>query len=141
MLSGPDSRRITRLGEYTIHRVLGEGGMGIVYEATERLSERRVALKVLHSSLTNIEGARERFFSEMRIMAGLEHPNIVRSLSSAELDGKLVMVLEYLEGRTLREELELCGRLPLSLTITVASAIASALGIRVSKRSCMRARS
>jgi hypothetical protein len=135
--AAPDSRRLERLGEYAIHRVIGEGGMGIVYEATERLSGRRVALKVLHSSLTRDEGARERFFGEMRIMAGLEHANIVRSLASAEIDGKLVMVLEYLEGRTLREELALRGRLPVGLTITVASAIASALGAAHGSSPCV----
>jgi serine/threonine protein kinase len=128
MSSGPDSRHLKRLGDYVIHRVIGEGGMGIVYEATEHPGGGRVALKVLHSSLAHNEGARERFFGEMRILAGIQHPNIVRSLSSAQIDGKLVMVLEYLEGRTLREELVLQGALPVSRAITVASAVASALG-------------
>jgi serine/threonine-protein kinase len=99
----PDSHKLDRLGDYTVVRVIGEGGMGIVYEAVERLTGRRVALKVLHSNLARSEDARQRFFNEMRIMAGLEHPNIVRSLASREIEGKLVMVLEYLEGRTLRD--------------------------------------
>jgi eukaryotic-like serine/threonine-protein kinase len=124
---GPDSHRLERLGEYSIHRVIGEGGMGIVYEATERLSGRRVALKVLHSNLARSDGARDRFFSEMRIMAGLEHPNIVRSLASAEIDGKLAIALEFIEGCTLREELARVGRLSVSRTITIASAVAAAL--------------
>ncbi|NUP10282.1 MAG: serine/threonine protein kinase [Polyangiaceae bacterium] len=123
----PDSHRVERIGDFQILRVIGEGGMGIVYDATERLSGRRVALKVLHSNLTRREDARARFFNEMRIMAGLEHPNIVRSLSSAEIDGKLVMVLEYLEGRTLRAELEATGPLEPARAIAVAKAITSAL--------------
>ncbi len=126
-MSGPDSHRLERIGEYSILRVIGEGGMGIVYEATERLSGRRVALKVLHSNLARSDGARDRFFSEMRIMAGLEHPNIVRSLASAEIDGKLVIALELIEGCTLREELVRVGRLSVSRTITIASAVAAAL--------------
>ena len=66
----PDSRRVERIGEFAVHRVIGEGGMGIVYEATERLSGRKVALKVLSRALTQSPDARERFFNEMRIMAG-----------------------------------------------------------------------
>lgn len=123
----PDSHRLERLGDYSVLRVVGEGGMGIVYEATERLSGRRVALKVLHSNLTRSEDARQRFFSEMRIMAGLEHPNIVRSLASREIDGKLVMVLEYLEGRTLRDVIASSGPMPAARVVSIAWAITSAL--------------
>ena len=123
----PDSRRLERIGEYAVHRVIGEGGMGIVYEATERLSGRKVALKVLSRALTHSDEARARFFAEMRIMAGLEHPNIVRSLSNLEVDGKLLIVLEFLEGRTLRAELGAHGRLPPPRAISIARDVASAL--------------
>ena len=74
--------------------------MGKVYEAEERLSKRRVALKVLHQELARSEQGRRLFLNEMRILAHLEHPNIVRSLASIEVAGELVMVLEYLDGRT-----------------------------------------
>ena len=116
----PDSRRLEQIGEYAVHRVIGEGGMGIVYEATERLSGRKVALKVLSRALTDSPEARARFFAEMRIMAGLEHPNIVRSLSNLEVDGKLVIVLEFLAGRTLRAELGAHGRVPPARAISIA---------------------
>jgi eukaryotic-like serine/threonine-protein kinase len=92
-----------QIGEYIVRRLVGEGGMGRVYEAEERLSKRRVALKVLREELARSEHARGLFLNEMQILAHLEHPNIVRSLASIEADGKLVMVLEFLEGRTLRE--------------------------------------
>ncbi|NUP09490.1 MAG: serine/threonine protein kinase [Polyangiaceae bacterium] len=122
----PDSRRVERIGDYLIHRVIGEGGMGIVYEASERLSGRRVALKVLHSSLSRSADARDRFFNEMRILARLDHPNVVRSLSSFEAEGKLVIVLELLEGRTLRDALA-AGGITAAYTVEIASAVASAL--------------
>src|SRR5215471_18501722 len=94
-----------RIGEYVVRRMVGEGGMGKVYEAEERLSKRRVALKVLRPELTRHEEGRRLFLNEMQILAHLEHPNIVRSLASMEVDGQLVMALEFLEGRTLRQEL------------------------------------
>src|ERR1700678_384925 len=91
-----------QIGDYLVRRLIGEGGMGKVYEAEERLSKRRVALKVLHQELSRSEQGRRLFLNEMTILAHLEHPNIVRSLASTEVDGDLVMVLEYLDGRTLR---------------------------------------
>ena len=94
-----------RIGEYLIKRLVGEGGMGKVYEAEERLSGRRVALKVLRPELTRNEDGRRMFLNEMQILAHLEHPSLVRSLASMEVDGQLVLVLEYLRGRTLRAEL------------------------------------
>ncbi|MEQ9324577.1 MAG: protein kinase, partial [Polyangiaceae bacterium] len=94
-------RHMDKVGEYLIRRLVGEGGMGKVYEAEERLSKRRVALKVLKEELAKSEHSRGLFLNEMQILAHLEHPNIVRSLASVEADGKLCMVLEFLEGRTL----------------------------------------
>src|SRR5678816_3105980 len=101
-----------RIGEYLIKRMVGEGGMGKVYEAEERLSKRRVALKVLRPKLSRNEDGRRLFLNEMQILAHLEHPHVVRSLASMETDGQLVMVLEYLHGRTLRQELTERRKLP-----------------------------
>jgi serine/threonine-protein kinase len=94
-----------QLGQYDIVTLLGEGGMGKVYEATERLSGRRVALKVLRPELSRSEPVRRLFENEMTILAGLDHPNVVRCLSCAEVDGELMMALELLPGRTLRDVL------------------------------------
>ncbi len=116
-----------RIGNYRVVREIGEGGMGVVYEALEELSGRRVALKVLHANLARSPDARARFFNEMRIMASFEHPNVARSLASFEVDGKLVLVLELYDGRTLRDELEAAGPLPPNRTLAIALAIASAL--------------
>ena len=91
------------LGEYRIIRQVGEGGMGKVFEAEERLSGRRVALKVLRPELSRSEAGRRLFANEMAILAGLDHPNVVRCLCCTEVEGELLMALELLEGRTLRE--------------------------------------
>jgi len=116
-----------RFGEYMVRRLIGEGGMGKVYEAEERLSRRRVALKVMHPELAKSEHARRLFLNEMQILAHLEHPNIVRSLASIEVDGELVMVLEYLEGRTLRKLIVDRGRLPWQEALFVISKTAAGL--------------
>src|SRR5664279_5458634 len=118
-----------RIGEYVIRRLVGEGGMGRVYEAEERLSERKVALKVLRPELTRDEEGRRMFLSEMRILAHLEHENLVRSLASLEHEGQLVLVLEYLEGRTLRDTLTERGALPWTEAVQIASQVASALTV------------
>lgn len=118
-----------RIGEYLVRRLIGEGGMGKVYEAEERLSKRRVALKVLRPELTRHEEGRRLFLNEMQILAHLEHPNLVRSLASIETDGQLVMVLEYLQGRTLRQELTRRGCLPWQEAIEHVACIAEALTV------------
>src|SRR4051812_1802269 len=117
-----------QIGDYLVRRLIGEGGMGKVYEAEERLSKRRVALKVLHPELGKSEQGRRLFLNEMQILAHLEHPNIVRSLASTEVAGELVMVLEYLDGRTLRALLNAEGRQPWGEVVRVIAGIASALG-------------
>jgi eukaryotic-like serine/threonine-protein kinase len=116
-----------QLGDYLVRRLIGEGGMGKVYEAEERLSKRRVALKVLHQELGNSEQGRRLFLNEMQILAHLEHPNIVRSLASTEVNGELVMVLEFLDGRTLRAVLTSDGRLPWGEAVRVVGAVAAGL--------------
>src|SRR5271170_1031419 len=119
--------RSQRIGEYVVQRLVGEGGMGKVYEAEERLSKRRVALKVLRPELTRSEEGRRLFLNEMQILAQLEHPNVVRSLATCEVDGQLVMALEFLEGRTLREELVDKGRLAWPEAVRIVVAVAEGL--------------
>jgi serine/threonine protein kinase len=115
------------LGAYRIVRLIGEGGMGKVWEAEEKLSGRRVALKVLHPELARSGEGRKLFQNEMQILARLEHPNIVRSLACIEEAGELAMVLELLSGRTLRSLLGQRDRLPWGEAVSIASQIAAAL--------------
>lgn len=116
-----------RLGEYEIGRLIGEGGMGKVYEAQERLSKRRVALKVLKPELARSPEGRKAFLGEMTILAHLDHPNIVRCLSCSEVEGELVMSLELLEGSTLRALLAAEGRLPWARAVEAVAQVAAAL--------------
>jgi serine/threonine-protein kinase len=117
------------IGEYRVVRLVGEGGMGKVYEAEERLSGRRVALKVLRPELTADEEGRRLFTNEMKILAQLEHESLVRSLASFEHEGRLVLVLEFLEGETLRSRLQQRGKLGWMDAVGVAARIAAALEV------------
>jgi serine/threonine-protein kinase len=118
-----------RIGEYLVSRLVGEGGMGRVYEAEERLTKRRVALKVLKPELVKDEDGRRMFVGEMQILATLEHPNVVRSLASLEHEGQLVLVLEYLAGKTLRailNERDMSWSEAVDVGAQIASALAAA---------------
>jgi eukaryotic-like serine/threonine-protein kinase len=116
------------LGEYRVVRLLGEGGMGKVFEAEERLSGRRVALKLLRPELSRSEPGRRLFENEMTILSKLDHPNVVRCLACTEVDGELMMALELLPGRTLRELIELEGPLEWPRAVGLVQQMARALG-------------
>src|SRR4029453_15202747 len=90
---------------------IGEGAMGAVYLAEEISSGRRVALKVLASELARDERFRQRFLRESVIAAGLDHPNIVRTVASGDEDGVLYLAMDYVEGADLRELLQRNGSL------------------------------
>ena len=116
-----------RFGDYVIHGLLGEGGMARVYAAEELLSRRPVALKLLRAEFNASEHGRQQFVTEMSILANLDDPRIVRCLACTQIDQQLVMVLERLEGRTLRETLKARGPLPWPEVAAIVSQIARAL--------------
>ena len=91
------------LGDYTLVRRVGSGGMGHVYLATQRGLNRDVALKVLRDDLAADPVALERFRSEAQAAARLTHPNIVQVYSAGEAEGFRFIALEFIAGRTLRD--------------------------------------
>src|SRR5678815_1720237 len=90
-------------GRYRIARKLGGGGMADVYLAEDQELGRRVAVKMLHARYANDEQFVERFRREATHAAGLSHPNIVSIFDRGEFDGSYYIVMEYVEGRTLKE--------------------------------------
>ncbi len=86
--------------------LLGEGGMGVVYKARQRTLDRIVALKVLPPRDDLDAGFSDRFAREARALARLDHPNIVRVHEFGEEDGLFYLVMEYVEGVTLRDVIE-----------------------------------
>ena len=95
----------TVLGHYRIIRALGKGGMGEVYLAEDSKLDRQVAIKVLPASLRSDESRLERFRREARAAAKLKHPNIATIHALEEIDDTLLIVMEYVEGKTLAEHI------------------------------------
>jgi hypothetical protein len=100
-----------QLGHYRIVRLLGEGGMGAVFEAEDLESGRRMALKVLGQKLDS-PAARERFFREGRLAAAINHPNSVYVFGTEEIGGIPVIAMELVAGGTLQERVQQHGPLP-----------------------------
>jgi hypothetical protein len=108
------------LGTYHIVRVIGRGGMGVVYEAEDTRLHRRVALKALPPDVAADERQRQRLRQEARAAAALQHPGIATVYALEEFEEQLFISTEYLAGETLRDELR---RGPLSPDAAVAAGI------------------
>src|SRR5215212_5885768 len=93
----------TQLGGYRIDGVVGRGGMGVVYRATEIALERPVALKLIAPELADDPGFRERFLRESRLAASLDHPGILPVYAAGEADGRLFIATRFVDGIDLRE--------------------------------------
>jgi serine/threonine-protein kinase len=117
----------TALGSFTIVRELGRGGMGRVYLAADARLGRQVALKVLAPALTRDPLQRERLRREARAAAALTHPGVCSVYALEEIDDELILVTEFVDGVTLRDEIA-SGRRPLgSEIVRTAREIAAAL--------------
>ena len=92
-----------RLPELENFELIGPGGMGTVYRARHRELDRLVAVKVLHAHLQEDPSFAERFVREARTLARLDHPNIVRVYDSGHREGINYLVMEFVEGATLRQ--------------------------------------
>ena len=115
-----------KLGKYLIHEVLGRGGFGTVYRATDTTLDRVVALKILDPLLTRDPGFLERFRREAVGAARLEHPNIVPVYEVGEIEGRSFIAMKYLPGRSL-DKLLAEGRLPIERTLHILAQVAAAL--------------
>jgi serine/threonine-protein kinase len=111
---------------YAIEREIGAGGMATVYLARDVKHERQVALKVLNPELGAVLGV-ERFLSEIRVTANLQHPNLLPLFDSGEASGLLYYVMPFVEGESLRARLERERQLPIDEAIRIAVLVASAL--------------
>ena len=99
----PEPHELRELGDYTIVREIGRGGMGIVYEARQRSLDRRVALKVLPVQATLDPRFLERFKREAQTAASLQHPNIVPVYGVDEAEGIHFYAMQFIEGHGLDE--------------------------------------
>src|SRR5213594_2356355 len=111
---------------YTIERQAGVGGMATVYVARDLKHDRHVALKVLKPELAALLGV-ERFLSEIRVTAHLQHPHILPLFDSGQAGGLIYYVMPHVEGESLRHRLEREKHLPIEEGVGLASSVASAL--------------
>ncbi|MEP6892902.1 MAG: Stk1 family PASTA domain-containing Ser/Thr kinase [Gaiellaceae bacterium] len=114
-------------GRYRLERKLGSGGMADVWLAEDQELGRRVAVKILHERYANDEQFVERFRREATHAAGLSHQNIVSIYDRGSADGSYFIVMEYVEGRTLKELLVNRGPCPVPVAIAYARQILGAL--------------
>ncbi len=111
---------------YTIERELGAGGMATVYLAHDLKHDRKVALKVLKPELAAVIGG-ERFLSEIKTTANLQHPHILALFDSGEAGGFVYYVMPYVEGESLRDRLNREKQLPVDDALRIATEVADAL--------------
>jgi len=117
-----------RLFEFEITRKIGQGGFAIVYEAHDRLLERRVAIKQLLVERVKNEKTVKRFVQEARIAAALEHPNVITIYGMRIVDEQIYMIMEYLAGGSLLDLISRQGKVPpaqaVELTIGICEGLA-----------------
>jgi len=122
------ARLRSSLGDrYRIERELGAGGMATVFLAHDLRHDRDVAIKVLHPELGAALGG-DRFLSEIKTTAKLQHPHILPLLDSGDAGGLLYYVMPYVTGETLRARLERERQLPIDDALRVTREVADALG-------------
>jgi serine/threonine-protein kinase len=125
---GPESLvGVILSGRYYMERLIGEGGMGAVYQAEHTHMRKRLAVKVLHPEMSRLPEVVARFEREAMAAAHIEHPNVAAATDFGKLeDGSFFLVLEYVEGKSLREAIAV-GRLELGRALHIARQMASAL--------------
>jgi tRNA A-37 threonylcarbamoyl transferase component Bud32 len=115
------------LGKYRLDRLLGAGGMGMVWEARDVDLDRAVALKVLKPTLASSDVARSRLVREARAMARLHHPNVITIFDATTVDGRDVIAMELIDGETMAQWLERAR----PRDVVVAALVAAGRGLAV----------
>jgi TolB-like protein/Tfp pilus assembly protein PilF/predicted Ser/Thr protein kinase len=100
------------IGHYLILEEIGEGGMGVVYRATDRFLRRDVAVKFLPESFADDPDRRARLLREARVLASLNHPNIATIYGLESAEGRHALVMEYVEGTTLAARIQKGAMVP-----------------------------
>jgi serine/threonine protein kinase/WD40 repeat protein len=118
---------IGRLGGYRVLRLLGSGGMGLVFEAEDEQLRRRVALKVMRPEVACKPTAKSRFLREARLAAALDHDHVVHIYQVGEDRGVPFLTMQFLEGMSLEMLLKRGGRLKLAQVLRIGRQIAAGL--------------
>ena len=121
------------IGDYKIQQKIGSGGMGVVYRGLHVRLGQVVAVKDLSPELASDPEMRQRFIREARIQAQLNHPNVVNVHNLLEHDGRLLLVMEFVEGETLDKLIQDNGALPYDKAIEIIRPVLDALSFMHSK--------
>ncbi len=116
----------TRLGSFEIAALIGVGGMGEVYRATDTNLKRPIAIKVLRHAVSQEPDRLARFQREAEVLASLNHPNIAQIYGLEESDAGIALVMELVDGPTLADRIAQ-GRCPVKEVLLIAKQIAEAL--------------
>lgn len=116
-----------QIAGYRVERMIGRGGMAVVYCAKDLRLDRTVALKLIAPERARDETFRRRFTHESRVAAKIDHPHIVPIFEAGETDGVLYIAMRYVSGLDLRALLDRDGPLPVGTALRIAVQVASAL--------------
>ncbi|WP_327417745.1 serine/threonine-protein kinase [Streptomyces sp. NBC_01233] len=116
-----------QIAGYRVERLIGRGGMAVVYSAKDLRLDRTVALKLIAPERARDDTFRRRFTHESRVAAKIDHPHIVPIFEAGETDGVLYIAMRYVSGLDLRALLDRDGPLPVATALRIASQVASAL--------------
>src|SRR5690242_5229241 len=118
-----------RFGGYLLEEELAHDAMGILYRGTQLALKREVAVKVLPRHLARDPATVARFLRQARVLAQLNHPHILQIYDAGQHGDVLYLVLEYVQGLTIRSVLDLDQRLPQHLAAAYAAQVADALEV------------
>jgi len=118
---------IGRLGPYRILRILGAGGMGVVYQAEDTTLKRLVALKAMRPGLASVPSSRQRFLREAQAAAAVRHDHVVTIYQAGEEGNVAYLAMEFLAGETLESRLKREGTLPPAEVLRIGREIAEGL--------------
>jgi serine/threonine-protein kinase len=136
MLPTPDPRTLDEVSRpfaeaiashYAIKKLIGQGGMGLVYLARDKRLDRLVAIKTLLPQLAADSAVRERFLRETRTAGAMAHPNIVPIHGADEIDGHVFFVMGYVDGESLAAHVRAQGQVPPRLVAAYLRDVAAAL--------------
>jgi serine/threonine protein kinase len=114
-------------GDWRIDRLIGRGGMGVVYLATDRRLNRPVAIKLIADDRAGDRGFRERFEREAQLTAAIDHPNVIPVYAAGEIDGQLYLATRFVDGTDLQGCLRREGPLDVQRAADIVRQVADAL--------------
>jgi len=114
-------------GRYKVKEIIGEGGMANVYLATDLILDRDVAVKIMRENLSNSQDYIRRFNREGYAASSLAHPNIVSIFDVGEENGNYFIVMEYVQGMTLKEYIQHFAPIPMEKVVDIMKQLTSAL--------------